>query len=99
MAGTYTLKSEHRGVYEIPLLAGQPVTFEVEGADNLISGIRIIVHTSTSAVYVKQGDTVEPQDPTADMIPGQSFLQVYPPRRAKLAVVSANPAVVSVTRS
>ncbi len=95
----YTLRSTDRGIYEIPVAADQTVTVELDSNTIWSRVVRVVVHSSTAPVYVKTGTAATPKDPTADMIPGLSFLDIAVRGGKTIAITSAQPSIVSVVRS
>lgn len=98
----FILTSSDRGIYEIPLIAGAPVTVSIP-AGIFSDGLIVLVHSGESPVYADFAATVAPKDSRAQMIyPAGAWATVVTGTvyaNVTLAVVSATAANVSVFRA
>lgn len=104
----YTITAAQEGVYEIALTAATPATVEILTPDNgpnqlFYNSVIISVHSGAEPVYFSVTDpTPAPQDQEAGMVVSNMWREIpLKPFAATttLALVSASPAVVSVSRS
>lgn len=96
----YTIGTDDRGVYEIPLTAGVITTVQLARGITT-TRVKVLVHSGTSPVYARPGTSVAVQDVKATVIPPFTWdddVSEGIGGGATLALISADDAIVSVYR-
>jgi hypothetical protein len=95
-----TVAAEALGAYEVPLTANTPQVLRfTQPAAHIRSGVQLMVHGATEAVYARVGTTVTVKDPKAIVALPNSWVDIALGYGTQsLTVISAGDAVISVSK-
>lgn len=91
-----TLHVDERGLYEVPVPAGETVTVSIEQTGPLLPDLELLAHESATPVYARPGTTVTVRDPKAWILPPGSWVSYV--TATTLALTSEADATVSIVR-
>lgn len=104
----HTLAGNDQGIYEIQLEPNVATLIVVEQVKQQIdTGLRLIVHTAASPVYVREGSTIVVRDSAANVVEAGMYAQILEPgtyngndgQTRSFSLISSATATISIART